>query len=424
MAEHSYKQDILHIENLDIRNILREVTTPFYAYSRAGITNNLNLYQESFKKINSQIHYAIKANSNLSILRLIADHGFGFDVVSMGEMHRVLAIGCDLSNTFFSGVGKTEEEIRFAISNNIQSINIESNTELNRVIKIANDLNITTNISIRVNPNIDPKTHPYVTTGLKDNKFGVSLDKSIELFKIANQSKILNIFGIAFHIGSQISTIEPFIDATKQVLKLKKDLSNINIKINNINIGGGLGINYDEDNSPKIKEYANAIEVLLGDNIDFKLHLEPGRSIVGSSGYLITKVEYIKLTTSINFAIIDAGINDLMRPALYNAKHRVLSYSSTNNNPTKYSIVGPICESSDTFATDIMLDINEGDLLAILDCGAYSSSMSSNYNSRPKIAEVLINQNSFEVIRNKENYASLYKDECQPTNFVKYNKKY
>ncbi len=390
---------MLTIEGVPLNEIAKKVGTPCYIYSRALIENNWKAFEKSHYKI----CYAVKANSNLGILNLFANKNAGFDIVSQGELERVLAAGGNPKNIVFSGVGKTKEEIKCALQVGIYSFNVESWPELERIQEIAQLMNKKAPVTLRVNPNIDAKTHPYIATGLHHNKFGIELKEITHLKSYSH----IDLIGLGCHIGSQIMDLEPFGEAIDCLLNLAKKINSIKI----LNLGGGLGIQYKDEKPPSIKEYLSFIEQKLKDQ-PYEIILEPGRSLVGNAGILLTKVEYIKETPYKNFAILDAGMNDLIRPALYDAWHNIIPVTlHTDIKPKLYDLVGPVCETGDFFAHDRELAIKPDDLLAISTVGAYGASMSSNYNSRPSIAEVLVDKDEFYILRERESYQDLFAKE-------------
>jgi diaminopimelate decarboxylase len=394
------------IENVPVIQIAEDYGTPAYVYSKKIIENTYTIFKESFHKLDPLICFAVKANSNIAILNLLARHGAGFDIVSGGELKRIIAAKGDPKKVVFSGIGKSIEEIGLAISHNILAFNVESEGELYRIQSVAKSLNKKAAISIRVNPNVDAKTHPYISTGLKDNKFGVDENQSIKLYQLAKDMDSIDIKGIDCHIGSQITEIEPFIDSTKKLISLIDHLKTLGINIEHFDIGGGLGINYKDESPPSFTDYAVAIDQIIG-NRKLKVILEPGRSLIGKAGALLTNLEYIKEGSSKNFAIVDAAMNDLMRPSLYDAYHGIINLNTHQSEQKEYDIVGPVCETGDFFGKKRLLSIKDGDLLAVLDVGAYGMSMSSNYNSRPRAIELLIDNNKVHVIRERETFDHL-----------------
>ena len=354
--------------------------------------------------------YSVKANSNLSILKIIASEGMGFDVVSKGELYRVLKAGADPKKVVYSGVGKTRDEIKYALANSILCFNVESESELNTINDEAALMNATANISLRVNPDVSVKTHPYISTGMKENKFGVSFNDALDVYIKANKLSNINIIGIDFHIGSQITTIDPFIDSIASIKNLINTLEKEGITISYIDVGGGLGINYENDNVITKSEYTTTIINSLAD-VDATIIFEPGRSIIGDSGLLITQVQYIKETESKNFLIVDASMSELMRPPLYNAFHKISPVIKNDNECKLYDVVGPVCESADFLGKDRSLNCKESDLIVIEDVGAYGFVLSSNYNTRPKPAEYLISNGSLIEIRSADTLDQIISNE-------------
>ena len=350
----------------------------------------------------------MKANSNIAILNVLARLGSGFDIVSGGELTRVLAAGGRADKIVFSGVGKTVTEINFALQEGIRCFNVESISELLRINKVASELNCKAPVSIRVNPDVDAETHPYISTGLKENKFGIAIDEAEEAYLQAKEMTHIDIIGVDCHIGSQLTSVEPFVDALQRVLTLIDRLTELGIHLSHLDIGGGLGITYKEEVPPTPGEYAKALTGLL---IDRKLEvlMEPGRAIVGNAGVLLTRVEYLKATEDRQFAIVDAGMNDLLRPALYQSWQAIQSVKINQNIvEQKYDIVGPVCETGDFLGKDRVLALQENDLLAVKSAGAYGFTMSSNYNSRPRAAEIMIDGENMHCIRERETLASLF----------------
>ena len=398
------------IEDFPVNKMVERVGSPFYVYSKEKLITNFNSFKSYFNEIDHLICFAVKSNSNIGILNILAEIGAGFDIVSGGELERVISAKGDPKKIVFSGVGKTEDEIRLAISHDILAFNVESESELLRIQYVAKSLNKKASISIRVNPNVDAKTHPYISTGLKDNKFGVNEEEAIKMYKKASKLDAIEIKGIDCHIGSQITDLNPFKDAIKKLVALIDYLKSININIDHVDIGGGLGICYKNENPPTFEEYSKVIYKLLKDK-NIKIIFEPGRALVANVGALITKVEYIKKNEDKKFAITDAAMNDLMRPALYDAFHNIINLSLSKSKKQQFDIVGPICETSDFLGKNRMLSLEEGNILAILDAGAYGMTMSSNYNSRPKIPELMVVGNNIYVIRERESFQDLIRGE-------------
>ena len=398
------------IEDYPVKKMIERFGSPFYVYSKEKLITNFNSFKSNFKEINHLICFAVKSNSNIGILNILAENGAGFDIVSGGELERVISAKGDPKKIVFSGVGKTIDEIRLAINHDILAFNVESESELLRIQSVAKSLNKKASISIRVNPNVDAKTHPYISTGLKDNKFGVNEDEALQMYKKASKLDSIVIKGIDCHIGSQITDLSPFTDAIKKLVSLIDHLKSININISHVDIGGGLGISYKNETPPTFKEYSMIVHKLLKDK-NIKIIFEPGRALVANAGVLITKIEYIKQNEDKRFAITNAGMNDLMRPALYDAFHEIINLSPSKTKKQQYDIVGPICETSDFLGKNRMLSLEEENILAILDTGAYGMTMSSNYNSRPKISELMVTGNNIHVIRERESYQDLIRGE-------------
>ena len=397
-----YHNGILHGEGVDLRSVANEFGTPCYVYSQATIERHWHAFNDAFFNVPHLICYAVKANSNLSILRLLAKLGSGFDIVSLGELERVLKAGGQANKVVFSGVGKTTKEIRRALDVGILCFNVESESELLRINKIAGEMGKTAPITLRVNPDVDAKTHPYISTGLKENKFGIDIDVAFETYQKAAQLPHVKIVGIGSHIGSQLTEIKPYTDALKRVMVLVERLNAVGISLKYINVGGGLGVRYQDETPPEPEAYVKALRDVLGD-APYHIILEPGRAIVANAGVLITKIEYLKHTNHKHFAIVDSGMHDLIRPALYGAWQNILTVEQRDNsNALTYDVVGPICETSDFLGKDRQLAIKEGDLLVVRSSGAYGATMSSNYNTRCRAAEVLIEGETARLIRRRE----------------------
>ena len=404
------KNDKFFVEDVCIDSIIEKFATPAYIYSKQRIVDNFKNLESAFKNVDHMICFAVKANSNIAILNLLAKNGAGFDIVSGGELRRVIAADGDPKKIVFSGVGKTSEEIKLAIENNILAFNIESEDELSRIQEIAKSLNKKASISIRVNPDVNANTHPYISTGLKENKFGVSEESALNLYKKAKTMDSILIKGIDCHIGSQITDIKPFEDSVKKLIALIDKLEIEGIKIKHMDIGGGIGISYENEKTIAFDDYAKAVSSLTKGR-DFKILLEPGRVIMADAGAILSKVEYVKRTQDKNFAIIDAAMNDLMRPSLYGAFHKILNSSQTTEKESVFDIVGPICETGDFIGKDRVISIEPDNILVIMDTGAYAMSMSSNYNSRPRLHELMIDKDKIHMIREKESFDDLIKGE-------------
>lgn len=414
-----YKNGELYCEEVPLRELASTFDTPLYVYSARTLKRHYNIFDSAFRGISHIVCYSLKANSNLAILRLLRNEGSGADVVSVGELLKAIKAGIPPGKIVFSGVGKREEELVEAVKRGILLINLESESELERLKLVAKRLGKRTNVSIRVNPDIDPNTHPYITTGLKQNKFGIQIDDAYELYLRMREDKYLIPCGISSHIGSQILSLEPFLEALRSLLSLSQKLLRSGIEIKYLDIGGGLGITYKDEMPPHPENYGNEIKRLLKDG-SFTLILEPGRVIVGNSGVLLTRIIYVKRTKHKTFYIVDAAMNDLIRPAFYNAYHEILPVSKNGRFENEVDIVGPICESGDFFAKGRLIpEQKEGDLLAIMGAGAYGFSMSSNYNMRYRAAEVLVNGSNFYLIRKRERFRDLVRNEIVPDFLLK-----
>jgi len=404
------KNNVLHAEDVALTQIAENFGSPCYVYSKSALSQAFERFSAGFKDANHLVCFAVKSNPSLVILNLFAKLGAGFDIVSGGELARVIAAGGDPKKVVFSGVGKTAEEMRAALEAGIFCFNVESASELVRLNDVAASMGKIAPVSLRVNPNVDAKTHPYISTGLKNNKFGVAYEDALNIYLQAAAMSNIAIHGVDCHIGSQITELSPFLDAFDRVLALVDALSENNIQIQHIDLGGGIGICYSDETPPEFTAYAKAMREKLG-NRDVKLVFEPGRALVGNAGVLVTKVEYLKQTETKNFAIVDAAMNDLMRPALYDAYHDIQAVKPRNEAAMNYEIVGPVCESGDFLGHDRMLALQEGDLLAIMSAGAYGMSMSSNYNTRPRVAEVMVDGSQCHLIRKREKIADLFANE-------------
>lgn len=410
-----YNNDELYMEKVAVKEIADSVGTPCYIYSHSTIEKNFNSYLNSLAEIDPLICYSTKANSNLAILKLYSNLGAGFDIVSGGELKRVLLAGGDTSKVVFSGVGKTDSEIEAAINADILFFNIESVDELHAINRVATSLNKKAPIAIRVNPDIDPKTHPYISTGFKKSKFGIEIASSIDVYREASKMEGINIIAIDAHIGSQIFELSSFNDSLQKLTDLADALIKENINIRYIDIGGGLAITYSKDETPpSMEEYAGiVIKHLKGK--PYRPVIEPGRSLIGNAGIMITKVLYTKDGSEKNFIIIDAAMNDLIRPAFYNSHHEIIPVKQNENETRTVDIVGPICESGDFLATDREFPVvAKGDNLAVLSAGAYGFVMSSNYNTRPRAAEVLVKDDSINIIKEREKFEDLISGEKIP----------
>lgn len=400
-------QGELLLEGVTLSAIAEQFGTPSYVYSRAALTNAFAAYRDALRDRPALVCYAVKANSNLGVLSVFAALGAGFDIVSGGELARVIAAGGDPGKVVFSGVGKTRAEMRQALEAGIRCFNVESAAEVERLNEVAGQIGKRAPIALRVNPDVDPKTHPYISTGLKSNKFGVAFTEALDLYRRAASLPHLRISGIACHIGSQLLDPAPMAEAAAKVLGLVDRLAAEGIRLDHIDLGGGLGIRYDDETPPPVADYlAPLLKVFEGRKEE--LCFEPGRSLVGNAGLLLTRVEYLKPGEEKNFAIVDAAMNDLARPALYDAFHEVVAVTERALPPRRYEVVGPICESGDFLAHDRSLAIAEGDLVALLSAGAYGMTMSSNYNTRGRAAEVIVDGDALHLVRERESIESLY----------------
>ena len=401
------KNGVLNAESADLSAIAERFGTPCYVYSRAALEASLDEFLAELAGIDALVCYAVKANSNLGILNLFARRGAGFDIVSGGELQRALAAGADPQKIVFSGVGKTADEMKQALAAGILCFNVESAPELERLNEAAASVGKKAPVSLRVNPNVDAKTHPYISTGLKENKFGVAYEDALPLYHRAAALPNIEISGIDCHIGSQLLDPAPFAEALDKVLLLVDQLDDAGIHLHHIDLGGGLGIRYADETAPTVKSYlAPLLKKLAGRKL--KIVLEPGRRLVGNAGLLLTKVEYLKPGEVKNFAIVDAAMNDLARPALYDAWHDILPVTPRQEGKQVWEIVGPVCESGDFLGHARALSLQPGDLLAIMSAGAYGMAMSSNYNTRPRAAEVLVDGGKAHLVRQRETVESLY----------------
>ncbi|NOH96473.1 diaminopimelate decarboxylase [Vibrio sp. 99-70-13A1] len=398
----------LWAENVALSQLAEQYGTPLYVYSRATLERHWNAFDSSVGEHPHLVCYAVKANSNLGVLNTLARLGSGFDIVSGGELERVIAAGGEASKIVFSGVGKTESEMKRALELNIKCFNVESEPELERLNKVAGELGVKAPISLRINPDVDAKTHPYISTGLRDNKFGIAFDRAPAVYQFAQSLDNLDIQGIDCHIGSQLTDIEPFIDATDRLLGLIDQLRADGITIKHLDVGGGLGVVYRDELPPQPSDYAKALLARLDNHSDLELIFEPGRAIAANAGVLLTKVEFLKPTEHKNFAIIDAAMNDLMRPALYQAWQDIVPVSPREGEAVTYDLVGPICETGDFLGKDRDLVLEQGDLLAVRSAGAYGFAMSSNYNTRSRAAEVMVDGEKAHLVRQREELASLW----------------
>lgn len=409
-----YRADELYAEEVPVKKLAERYGTPLYIYSYNTLSRHFRAYDDAFNDYPHIICFAIKSNSNTAILRLFAKNGGGADIVSGGELYVALKAGMKPEKIVYAGVGKTEDEIRFALKSKILMFNVESEDELRGIDRVAGKMERRAPVALRINPDIDPETHPYVATGLRRHKFGIPIEEALEYYRLASRLKNINVIGIHKHIGSQITRISPFVDALKRILLLIDKLSIQGVKIYYLDIGGGLGISYRDEEPPVPKDLArNLIPLLNGRKLT--LIMEPGRSIVGNAGILVTKTLYLKKGEEKEFIIVDAGMNDLIRPSLYGAYHHLLPVVRKKRNTVLCDVVGPICESSDFLATERELSrVKQGEYIAVMGAGAYGFSMSSNYNSRPRAAEVLVKGREHFLIRERETYSDLVKKEKIP----------
>ena len=404
-----YKNEQLYVEDLPVKQLAEEFGTPLYIYSRATLERHWHAFDSALGKHPHLICYAVKANSNIGILNVMAKLGSGFDIVSQGELERVLAAGGEASKVVFSGVAKSRAEIMRALEVGIRCFNVESIAELHHINQIAGEMGKIAPISLRVNPDVDAHTHPYISTGLKENKFGVSVDEAREVYKLAATLPHVKITGMDCHIGSQLTELHPFLDATDRLIRLIEQLQEDGITLKHLDLGGGLGVTYTDETPPHPSDYAAALLNKLKDYEDLEIILEPGRAITANAGILVAKVQYLKSNESRNFAITDTGMNDMIRPALYEAYMNIIEIDRTlGREKAIYDVVGPVCETSDFLGKQRELAIAEGDYIAQRSAGAYGASMSSNYNSRPRTAEVLVDGDKAHLIRRRENLSELW----------------
>ncbi len=412
MDDFNYQLDELYVEQFALAELAEQYNTPCYVYSRASIERQWRAFDSAFAQHPHLICYAVKANSNIAILNVLARLGSGFDIVSAGELQRVLAAGGSPDKIVFSGVGKREDEILLALQLGIRCFNVEVSAELDRINRLAGQLGVIAPVSLRVNPDVDAKTHPYISTGLKENKFGIDISVAIAEYRRAAKMPHIKVVGIDCHIGSQLIETAPFIDALDRVLTLVDALQLEGIQLHHLDLGGGLGICYRDEQPPQVAEYIKALLQRLAGR-SFEILLEPGRAIVGNAGVLLTRVEYLKPTAGKNFAIVDAAMNDLLRPSLYGAWQDIVpvTVAEEEGAEREWDIVGPVCETGDFLGKNRRLKLAEGDLLAVRSAGAYGFSMSSNYNSRPRVAEVMVDGGRSHLIRARENIEQLWAGE-------------
>lgn len=409
-----YKDQELFCEDIKISEIAGDVKTPFYLYSYATLERHFRVFNEAFNGIDHIVCFSMKSCSNGAILRISSQAGGGVDIVSGGELYRALKAGVSPDKIVYSGVGKTTSEIEYALKSDILMFNVESPQEIARLNEVAGSMGKKARIAIRVNPDVDPQTHPYISTGLKENKFGIDINKSFDEYISASKMDNIEVTGVSCHIGSQLTKLSPFVDALKKVKELICKLTDAGIKIKNLDLGGGLGVTYDDEKPPLPEEYASVLKETLGDT-DLTLILEPGRVIMANAGILVTKVEYTKANEDKNFAVVDAAMNDLARPSLYGSYHGIKPLKIDSKEIINIDIVGPICESGDFLAKDRDLPVlKQGDLIAIMSAGAYGFTMSSTYNSRPRVSEVMVKGDKYYTIRERETYEDLVKGEMIP----------
>jgi diaminopimelate decarboxylase len=406
----SYRDGTLCAENVPLDSIGARFGTPCYIYSRAALESGYREFELACRGRDVLICYAVKANSNLAVLNLLARLGSGFDIVSGGELARVLAAGGNAAKTVFSGVGKSEAEIRAALDAGVLCFNVESEGELDRLAALAARSGKVAPVSLRINPDVDPKTHPYIATGLQESKFGIAYSEALPLYRRAAQIPALRVVGIDVHIGSQIIDVEPFVAALGRVLEFIDILEAAGVHLDHLDLGGGLGIRYRDEAPPAVRDYLYPLFQRLG-NRRLRILFEPGRAVAGNTGVLLTRVEYLKHGPAKNFVVTDAAMNDLLRPALYDAWHDVLPVVRRDGPAKRYDVVGPICESADFLARDRSLALAAGDLLAVMSAGAYGMTMSSNYNSRPRPAEVIVDGETAHLVRERESTEGLFASE-------------
>lgn len=411
MGYFNYQDGQLFAEEVSVASLAKQFGTPCFIYSKAAIEEQYKAYEKAFNGHPSLICYAVKANSNLAVLNVLSKLGAGFDIVSGGELDRVLAAGGDPQKVIFSGLGKTKDEIISGLEAKIHCFNIESEAELHRINEVAKTQNQVAPISIRVNPDVDAETHPYISTGLKENKFGVPIASALSLYKQAADMTGIHIIGIDAHIGSQLTSIKPFLNSIDCLFVLLDQLKTEGINLSHVDIGGGLGIKYDQEEPPEPSDLINSVREKFADR-NLKIVIEPGRSIAANAGIFVTRIEYLKSNNTKSFAIVDGAMNDLIRPALYSAWQDIIPVKrSTNTELKRYDIVGPICESADFLGKDRQLDVKSGDLLAVRSAGAYGFVMSSNYNSRPRAPELMVEGYNTHLVRDRETVSDLYRNE-------------
>lgn len=412
----AYRGQDLFAEDVAVAELAKQYGTPLYVYSRATLERHWHAFDDAIGEHPHLICYAVKANSNIGVLSALAKLGSGFDIVSGGELARVIEAGGDPAKVVFSGVGKTSNEIRYALERGIKCFNVESEPELHRINAVAGELSVKAPISLRINPDVDAKTHPYISTGLKANKFGIARENAIATYELANSLENLNVVGMDCHIGSQLTEIGPFVDALDRLLVLIDELADKGIQIEHLDVGGGLGVTYNDEVPPHPKAYAEAMAERLAGRESLTLILEPGRAIAANAGILVTEVEFIKQGEEKNFAIVDAAMNDLLRPSLYAAWQAIIEVNKNSQTQSQvYDVVGPVCETGDFLGKDRDLAISAGDLLAVRSAGAYGFVMASNYNSRCRPAEIMVDKSQSIVVRERENLKDLWKGEHKLT---------
>lgn len=406
----NFRDGQLYAEEIQVTNLANQFGTPCYIYSRATLERHWNAFNDGLKTHPHLICYAVKANPSLAVLNILTRLGAGFDIVSVGELERVLKAGGAPDKIVFSGVGKRRDEIHRALESGIRCFNVEVTDELERINQVASELGKKAPISIRVNPDVDPETHPYISTGLKENKFGIDMQIAVDVYQHASRLEFLDVVGMDCHIGSQLTAIEPFVAALDRMIELLVKLEQQGIRLKHLDLGGGLGIRYADEQPPTPEQHAQAILSRLADT-DYEILLEPGRAIAGNAGILVTRIEYLKQTSEHHFAIVDAAMNDLLRPSLYSAWHDITSVQQSKHVAKIYDVVGPVCETGDFLGKQRELAIAEQDLLAIRSAGAYGFTMSSNYNSRPRAAEIMVDGDQAYLIRERETLSSLWAGE-------------
>ncbi len=405
------RKGILHCEGCSLKQLAKEVGTPLYVYSRNALVENFKKFDTAFAKVPHLVCFAVKANSNLSLLKLFRDLGSGFDIVSGGELFRARQVAVDPQKVVFSGVGKKNAEIDYALNSNILLFNVESMAELDAIAARCKFLNIKARVAFRINPDIDPGTHPHISTGQQQHKFGIAIEEALPIYQHAVSLDLVEPVGISCHIGSQVTNLKPFCDAAERVLKLVNVLSSAGIALKYINLGGGLGIRYDQETPPTVSEYARALGPFLAGRYE-TLILEPGRILAANAGLLLTEVLYLKQSQGRQFVVVDAGMNDLLRPGLYGAHHDIFPVEVAERERFIADVVGPVCETTDYLARDRELpQVQRSDILAIKDTGAYGFTLSSNYNSRPRPAEVLVDGQTYKIVRKRESYEELVRGE-------------